>query len=274
MRPARLRAAVVTLVTVLSAVGVAGELAATAAPSTTYTHGYDISWPQCRGHHAHRVPHGRAHYVILGLTHGTGHTKNPCLRDQLRWARHHHAKTGCYIVGSYPSHRQMRVAGHIGRCHGRTLCQLRTDGARQALDGLRTLHRMHMRSPMLWLDIEFRSTHGWHKSNRHNRAVVQGMVHALRNNHKRFGVYTTSYMWHAIVGHHRLRVPQWLPSGTGSAHRTKHMCRKTATGGRTWLVQYTRHLDENLTCPLLDPTRNHLRGRSAGHGFLLNRAVA
>ena len=274
MRPARLRAAVVALLIGVSTFEVAGEPAATAASSTTYTHGYDVSWPQCRGHHARHLPVGRASYVILGLTHGTGHTRNPCLRSQLQWAHHHHAKVGGYVVASYPSHRQMRLAGRIGRCHGRSLCQLRTDGARQVLDGLRTLHRAHMRSPMLWLDVEFRSTRAWHRSNRHNRAVVQGMVQALRRNHKRFGVYTTSYMWHAIVGHYRLRVPQWLPSGTPNARRTKHMCRRTATGGRTWLVQYTRRLDENLTCPLLDPTRNHLRGRSAGHGFLLNRAVA
>ncbi|HWC35381.1 MAG TPA: hypothetical protein VG650_11210 [Mycobacteriales bacterium] len=273
MRAARFRAAVVTLLIAVSAIGVAGEPAATAAPST-YTHGFDVSWPQCHGHAAGRMPRSGARYVILGLTHGTGHTTNPCLRSQLGWARQHHAKVGGYLVASYPSRRQLGVAGRIGHCHGRTLCQLRTDGARQSLDALRTLHRVHMRSPMVWLDVEFRSTHGWHRSHRRNRAVIEGMVASLRRNHKRFGVYTTSYMWHAIVGHYRLRVPQWLPSGVGNPRRTKPMCRRTATGGRTWIVQFTRRLDEDLTCPILDPTRSHVRGRSSGHGFLLNRVVA
>jgi hypothetical protein len=270
MRPARLRAAVVALFIGLTSFAVAGEPAAVAAPST-YTHGYDISWPQCHGRHARHVPPGKPHYVILGLTHGTGHTHNPCLRGQLKWARHHHTKVGGYLVGSYPSKRQMREAGRIGHCHGRTLCKLRTDGKRQALDGLRTLRRVHMRSPMVWLDVEFRSTHKWTHNKRHNRAVVEGMVRALRQNHKRFGVYTTSYMWHAIVGNYRLKVPNWLPSGTGNPHKTKRMCAHTATGGRTWLVQYTRRFDENLTCPVLDPTRARL---ARGHGFLLNRIVA
>jgi hypothetical protein len=129
-----------------------------------------------------------------------------------------------------------------------------------------------MRSPMVWLDVEFRHTHAWTHSNKRNRAVVQGMVATLRHLHKRFGVYTTGYMWHAIVGRYRLNVPQWLPSGTGKPRLTKRMCARTATGGRTWLVQYTRRLDENLTCPILDPTRNH--GRGLGHGFLLSKIVA
>lgn len=271
MHRARFRAAVVTLLTALSAIGVAGEPAATAAPSTTYTHGYDISWPQCRGHHAHHLPHGRAHYVILGLTHGTGHTHNPCLRSQLRWARHHHAKIGGYLVASYPSHRQRMRAGHRARCAGRLSCQLLHDGASQVSDGLRTLRRHHMRAPMVWLDVEFRHTHVWRHNKRHNRAVIEGMVSRLRHAHKRFGIYTTGYMWHHIVGNYRLRVPQWLPSGHGSARRTKPMCGRTATGGRTWLVQYTRRLDEDLTCPVLDPTRARVHG---GHGFMLSRVVA
>ena len=31
------------------------------------------------------------------------------------------------------------------------------------------------------------------------------------------------------------------------------MCQSTASGGRTWLVQYTRSLDSDLTCPVLNP---------------------
>lgn len=273
MRPARLWAALATLLIALSAFGVAGESAASAA-SSSYTHGYDISWPQCHGRHAHSVPGGRPSYVILGLTHGTGHTTNPCLGGQLAWARHHHSRVGGYLVASYPSHRDLREANRVGHCRGGMLCRLRTDGARQVLDALRTLHRVHMRSPMVWLDVEFRSTHGWKHSHRRNRAVIEGMVNTLHANHKRFGVYTTGYMWHVIVGRYRLRVPQWLPSGLASARRTKAMCRQTATGGPTWLVQYTQRLDQDLTCPVLDATRSHMRGGDRGHGFMLSQIVS
>jgi hypothetical protein len=35
------------------------------------------------------------------------------------------------------------------------------------------------------------------------------------------------------------------------------MCSTSATGGTTWLVQYTRRLDSDLTCPVLDPVPGH-----------------
>jgi hypothetical protein len=272
MHRARLRAAVALLATVV-VFGTSGESPATAAAST-YTHGFDLSWPQCRGHAARHMPSARPSYAILGLTHGTGHTVNPCLSSQLRWARSHHVKVGGYLVASYPTRHQRARANHglYGRCHGRLMCRLHNDGARQVVDALRTLHRHHMRSPMVWLDVEFRHQQPWTHSNRRNRAVIEGMVRELRHRHKRFGVYTTHLMWRDLVGHYRLIVPQWLPSGHGKARPTKPMCRRTATGGQTWLVQYTRHLDEDLTCPVLDATRNHALG--AGHGFLLSRIVA
>jgi hypothetical protein len=98
------------------------------------------------------------------------------------------------------------------------------------------------------------------------------MVRALRHHHKRFGVYTTGYMWHVIAGRYRLDVPQWLPSGHARARGTKPMCRRTATGGVTWLVQYTMRLDQDLTCPVLAATVSHLSG--GHHRSLLARIVA
>jgi hypothetical protein len=102
--------------------------------------------------------------------------------------------------------------------------------------------------------------------------VLQGMVRALRHHHERFGVYTTGYMWHVIAGRYRLDVPQWLPSGHARARGTKPMCRRTATGGVTWLVQYTMRLDQDLTCPVLAATVSHLSG--GHHRSLLARIVA
>lgn len=271
MHRARLRAAVAVLATV-GALGVVTLPSASAAASS-YTHGYDFSWPQCRGHSAHDLPAARPSYVILGLTHGSGHTVNPCLRSQLRWAGMHGARVGGYLVASYPTHRQWAHSrrGLYGDCHRRLLCRLHNDGAGQVHDALRTLHRMHMRSPMVWLDVEFRHQQPWTHNHRRNRAVIEGMVRALHRHHKRFGVYTTGYMWHVIVGRYRLAVPQWLPSGRASARRTKPMCRQTATGGPAWLVQYTLRLDEDLTCPALDGARSHMRG---AEGYLLSKIVA
>jgi hypothetical protein len=261
---------VVAVLALVAVFGVPSEAPA-ATVRSTFTHGFDLSWPQCHGRSIGHMPVGQPTYVILGLTHGSGHTVNPCLRAQLHWAHLRRAKVGGYLVASYPTHRQ-RIRSGAGHCKGRLMCQLHRDGARQVRDALATLHRVHMRSPMVWLDVEFRHQQPWTHANLRNRAVVQGMVRELRRRHKRFGVYTTGLMWRDLLGHYRLDVPQWLPSGHRLARLTKPMCRRTATGGQTWLVQYTLGLDQDLTCPVLDATRDHALG--SGHGFLLSKIVA
>ena len=99
-----------------AALGVTVSAALSAgAASTTYTHGYDVSWPQCSGKggtgpDARSMPPGGARYVILGLTHGAGHTTNPCLGAQLAWAKAHQVPVGAYLVPSYPTASQLAAA--------------------------------------------------------------------------------------------------------------------------------------------------------------------
>lgn len=234
---------------------VVGVTRAPAASGTTWTHGYDISWPQCSGTAARDMPSGHPAFAIVGLTDGAGHTVNPCLGSQLAWADRHGVKVGAYLVPSYPTRFDLALAkvGLFGRCGRSLTCRLRNDGAAQAADAVATLQGSGMHAPMVWLDVEFRHYLPWSSSNARNRAVLEGAVAELRYEHVRFGVYSTSLMWHDIAGNYVLNVPQWLPSGYGSKARAKPMCDQTATGGRTWLVQYTRGLDSDLTCPLLDP---------------------
>jgi len=106
---------------------------------------------------------------------------------------------------------------------------------------------------MVWLDVEFRQFRPWSHSRARNAAVIQGAVSALRRMHMPFGVYTTSYMWNDLLGRYRLNVPNWLPVGHRGYRAARRMCTATATGGSTWLVQYTKSLDSDLTCPVLDP---------------------
>src|SRR6059036_2652589 len=101
-----LRAAVWLLSLVVAAVAMSSSQGA----STTYTHGYDVSWPQCHGTGSSRMPSSSVHYVILGLTHGAGHTVNPCLGAQLSWAKAHHVPVGAYLVPSYPTKAQLAAA--------------------------------------------------------------------------------------------------------------------------------------------------------------------
>lgn len=235
---------------------VAALVTGSSGASTTWTHGYDVSWPQCSGSSAHHVPGGKpARYVVLGLTHGAGHTANPCLADQLRWARSNGSRVAAYLVPSYPTARQLRAArvGRYGACDA-LRCRLHNDGAAQAADAIGVMRRAGLDLRMLWVDVEFRYHPAWSRSDSRNRAVLEGVFRGLRDAGLRYGVYTTSYMWGAITGGWRVREPNWLPSGNGSAATARSRCRTTGTGGVTWLVQYTREWDENLTCPSMDAT--------------------
>jgi peptidoglycan hydrolase-like protein with peptidoglycan-binding domain len=119
------------------------------------------------------------------------------------------------------------------------------------------MHAIGLHAPRVWIDVEFRHIHPWTHHRQANAAVVAGIVRGLRSAHEPMGVYSTSYMWRAIVGGYRLSVPNWLPVGHGGPRRARRMCETTASGGVTWLAQYTRALDLDLTCPVLDPVPWH-----------------
>lgn len=249
-------------VTWLLAVGLtAAAVTASQGASTTYTHGYDISWPQCsndgNGPSATAKPSSSVHYVILGLTHGAGHTGNPCLAAQVAWARSHHVPVGAYLVPSYPTAQQLAAAssGPYGACSTTDKsCRLANDGAAQAADAVAVMRRAGVPAPMVWVDVEFRHVHPWSHSHSDNARVVEGVFTGLALSHLPDGVYTTSYMWSHIVGGLRTSAPNWLPGGSSKAADARAECRASATGGATWLTQYTRHFDEDLTCPVMDAT--------------------
>src|SRR3954467_6651274 len=256
MRRAAVWAAAVSLV---AAVAVAAGGA-----STTYTHGYDVSWPQCTGkngtgHGVRSMPSSHAKYVILGLTHGAGHTVNPCLAAQLAWAKSHHVPVGAYLVPSYPTPAQLAAAstGPYGTCGKDTACRLGNDGARQAADRPETMQQQGVPAPMVWVDVEFRHAPPWTHDRVNNRRVIDGVLTGLQTAQMPYGIYTTSYMWSHIVGGWKVHAPNWLPAGSGKPDDAKAMCARSGTGGTTWLAQYTRTFDENFTCPSMDATPGH-----------------
>jgi hypothetical protein len=202
------------------------------------------------------LPAASPTYVVLGLTHGAGHTANPCFGEQLGWARSRGARVGAYLVPSYPTAHQRAAAatGAFGVCTSLS-CRLRNDGAAQAVDALEVMRSTGVAVPMVWVDVEFRSHPSWSRHDDRNRAVLQGVFHALREARVAFGIYTTTYMWQHLTGGWQVHVPNWLPAGNGSPATAKSRCRQSATGGPTWLVQYTRQWDEDLTCPAMDATR-------------------
>jgi hypothetical protein len=236
---------------------------ATGAATTTYTHGYDVSWPQCSNHgngaKAAHMPTGGT-YVILGLTHGAGHTVNPCLAAQLSWAKAHGMMVGAYLVPSYPTAAQLARAdsGPYGDCGTNDLaCRAGNDGAKQAMEALTTMRKAGLPAPMVWVDVEFRHKYKWSQNHAVNAKVVEGAINRLKAGGVGVGIYTTSYMWAHIVGSYRVNLPNWLPAGDGKVADAEAKCRTTGSGGVTWIGQYTRTFDENVTCPVMDATPGH-----------------
>jgi hypothetical protein len=223
------------------------------APATS--HGFDVSWPQCSGIAAGRMPGGRPSYVILGLTHGIGGTINPCLAAQLEWAKSRGVRVGAYLVPSFPTKAQqgLSASGLFGPCGTSVRCRLRNNGAAQARAAIATMQAAGLHPPRVWIDVELGTSLGWSRRTARNVAVLRGVAAGLRAAKLPFGVYTTVAMWTQIAGSYRLNVPNWLPSGDGSATHASALCQTSATGGVTWLVQYTRGLDSDLTCPILNP---------------------
>ena len=88
--------------------------------------GGDISWPQCprgmgipeRRTLGAPMPLTEARYVVVGLTNGPGFSANPCLADQVDWARRHRLLTAAYAVASYPDARHGARHGTDGPFDG------------------------------------------------------------------------------------------------------------------------------------------------------------
>jgi hypothetical protein len=223
-------------------------------PAPATTHGFDVSWPQCSGTSSGHVPAGSPSYVILGLTHGAGNTVNPCLGSQLDWAKSHGVRVGAYLVPSHPTKAQRALSddGLFGTCVASARCELRNNGAAQAQAAIATMQGVGLHPPRVWIDVELGTSRPWSPHIAANVALLRGVVAGLRAAHLPIGVYTTGAMWTQIAGSFRLNVPNWLPSGDASVVHAGALCQTSATGGVTWLVQYTGALDSDLTCPVLN----------------------
>jgi hypothetical protein len=137
------------------------------------------------------------------------------------------------------------------------VCRRRNDGAAQAASAISVMRRAGVPAPMVWVDVEYRHVHPWTHDHGANVQVLEGVLRGLSDAHLPYGVYTTPTMWRNITGGWSLKVPNWLPGGGSDAASARSACRTSGTGGRTWLGQYTREFDEDLTCPVMDATPGH-----------------
>lgn len=211
--------------------------------------GADVSWPQCppgmgikyKESSGQPMPTAEAKYLIIGLTNGPGFHANPCLADQVAYAREHQLLVAAYAVISWPDEEaQARYGG------------LEEAGRAQAQFNLATMAAAGLDSPIIWMDVEQVPHYEWSTSKDANAEVVLGAAQGYAEAGYRVGVYSTPAIWAGIVGDLSLGVPEWRAAGQTSKEEALSRC------GSDWLIQggigalaqwVEDGRDKNITCP-------------------------
>jgi hypothetical protein len=210
--------------------------------------GGDISWPQCpkgMGIPEKRsaglpLPDSSARFVVIGLTNGPGFVANPCVADQVAWAKSHHLLVAAYSVISGPT--RFSPSGLTGEELGR----------RQAQFNIATMKRARLQSPIVWLDVESVPHFDWSSEKQANAAVVRGAAEGYTDAGYTIGVYSTPYLYESVVGTLPLRAAEWRAAGQTSRTEALRRCRGdwVIQGGKGVLGQWVEDgRDKNVTCP-------------------------
>jgi hypothetical protein len=222
--------------------------------------GHDISWPNCpvgSGIPERRtlglpLPAPSSRFVVIGLTNGPGFYANPCLGDQVAFARRRHLWTAAYAVVTYPTEDQLRELGSAGPRAGDDLAgRLFNTGWAQARFNLGSMQAAGLTTPILWLDVEpVRPPAPWSADVAANRVVLEGSMAAYRQAGLRLGVYSTPYLWRTVVGDVDYGLPEWRAAGATSMARALEVCAGEAIqGGVPVLGQWLDGVDKNVLCP-------------------------
>jgi hypothetical protein len=211
--------------------------------------GADISWPQCppgmgiphKESSGQPMPRADAEYVVVGLTNGPGFHANPCLADQVGYARERGLLVAAYSVISWPDEAAQEQYGGLQEA-----------GQAQAQFNLRSMSAAGLDSPIIWLDVEQVPHYEWSTSTAANAEVVLGAAKGYAEAGYRVGVYSTPAIWTGIVGDLSLGVPEWRAAGQTSQQEALSRCGDDwrIQGGDAVLAQWVEDSrDRNITCP-------------------------
>lgn len=224
-------------------------------------YGADVSWPQCpkgmgipqKRSQGAPMPTAAAKFVVIGLTNGPSFYPNPCIADQVAWARARKVMTAAYAVVSYPDNATVRKYGAQGPYDAKTrLGALSNVGYQAALFNLDTMKNAGLPSPVIWIDVEPVNQFEWSSDLAANAAVVQGTAKGYADAGYRVGFYSTPHLWKRIVGNLRTGVPEWRAAGQTSEAEALRRCRKdwSIQGGPGILGQWVEAgRDRNVACP-------------------------
>ncbi|KRB74136.1 hypothetical protein ASE01_19335 [Nocardioides sp. Root190] len=232
------------------------------APRDGEVLGGDVSWPQCpkgmgipeKQGLAMPMPLPEAEYVVLGLTNGPGFTFNPCLEDQVQWARENDVLVSVYAVSSYPSKKTLEKYGADGPHDASTTTgQLKNVGYQQARFNIGTMGEVGLLSPIIWIDVEPVPVFEWSSNLKANAAVIEGVARGYVDAGFRIGVYSTPSLYARVVGDLDLGgIPEWRAAGQTSRAEALNRCGPdwSIQGGTAVMGQWVeQRRDQNITCP-------------------------
>jgi hypothetical protein len=211
--------------------------------------GGDVSWPQCPAGMGipHKVstaapmPTDDAQYVVIGLTNGPGFHANPCLADQVGWAKQRRLLVAAYSVISWPDDAAQQQYGG-----------LRKAGYAEATFNVASMRAAGLDSPIVWLDIEPVPFYDWSADTEANAQVVLGAAQGYADAGYRVGVYSTPHLWQSVVGDLSLGFPEWRAAGQTSPAEALSRCGSDwlIQGGVATLAQWVEGgRDVDVTCP-------------------------
>jgi hypothetical protein len=261
-------------------------LVAPAAPAFAYPPvpgmvGHDISFPQCGAPFPDDPQFG-----IIGVNGGRAFTKNPCLVDQLAWAkRAENRAPGFYVNTGNPGPAYTRrwpigqtsprvctatnpnesaCAFDYGWNAAKHSWETAVDAVQQLNDISRDEAELRAADVQWWLDVE--TMNSWQtledgygptfQSKLNDTTALIGAVRALWDEGIGFvGIYSTAYQWREITGgrsytHDYFAAnPVWLAGYDDEEHAREGCAAASFTGGPVMMTQYLHEgFDANVRC--------------------------
>jgi hypothetical protein len=230
--------------------------------------GYDISYPQCSGSYPSSPVFG-----IVGVNGGVASSANPCISDELQWARGapgqkrpKQPSLSLYIDTGDPGTRVSNwpsggTAPVYGACNG-----LLTNACSYLFGEQRSMHSFQLvaaldtvaaKTAPWWLDVEL--VESWAGTYALNVAALRGFVAGL---HKAgatgpIGIYSTSAQWKEITGltaqttttTFNAQLLDWVAGVEALAQARQNCISGDFTGVAPTLAQYKiGSLDADLRC--------------------------
>lgn len=244
--------------------------------------GIDVSWPQC----GKTLPVNQA-FAIVGINNGYATGTNPCLVDQLNWAKNslggtaqdkvqvyvNTANPGGLGTQSWPINNVDPTGAVVPNPHdvcdgSDSLACAWQYGWNRAVEA--NLYRFFPAAQsagissnpadyVWWLDVETSNTWKLGGSDfdfASNTAVLEGMAEYYDSVGATIGLYSTGYQWGQIVGNgvqtgsKLIGLDNWRPGGA-NLKTAKQACSAAplTAGGRVVMTQFiSKNLDYNFSC--------------------------